>query len=246
MKNQILDFKNYVLHVKPQELKGDTAILLLHGFPSESFNGTDQEKNEDLLRYLSETTGLEAYLHHYNGLGKSNKGNFSFIDSINDSLELTKLILLKHKNLILIGHSWGGWVAMNCINNLSRSIKKLILLSPLNAIPNTESLESIMESIKKDFPYLTQDKPVSEFVKDLEKVNITHNPRQCINNIDSDSKIYIIQANDDQEVPRQTTDEFQNLFGLNCTYDVMDTDHSFIKNRFEMFNKCRNFIINNA
>jgi len=242
MKKQILDFKNYVLHLVPSEQRKGTAVLLFHGFPSESLNGTDQEKNEDLLKHISESTGYEAYLHHYSGLGKSIKGVFSFSDSINDSKELLKLILSKHKYIILIGHSWGGWVAMNCIRNSNRNIKQLILLSPLNELPYSEILKTVMKDIRNNFPHIMQNKSEADFVNELEELNKTHNPRRCVDHIDPKSRVLILQANEDQEVPQQSTMEFYKLFGENCTYEIMDTDHSFTRNRNDMINKCISFI----
>ncbi|MCM2351127.1 MAG: alpha/beta hydrolase [Bacteriovoracaceae bacterium] len=244
MNRTIANFRNYVFELIPNEDKNsETAILMFHGFPSESHNGTTQEKNVDLLKALSNATKLDSYLHHYNGLGENKDGNFSFNGSIQDSFELANLLLEKYSKLILVAHSWGGVVAVNCLNKLHSKISNMILLSPLNELPDSTTLEFVLTEITKDVPFLLKNRSISDYINDFDQIRNNFNPRELIGKTFYKGDVLILQAEHDNEVPKESTNEFINLFNGNLSYEILDTDHSFTKNRELMLNKCISNII---
>ncbi len=108
---------------KFEDEKNDKALLIFPGFPA------GKNKNE----YLAETLvkcGINVYIVHYRGIGDS-KGIFTFSKSLNDSEKVLKFIFEKYATVNILGHSWGGYLSLNLIENYRHKIDKFALLSPL-------------------------------------------------------------------------------------------------------------------
>lgn len=240
---EIFHFKNYVLKFSPPKTREETAILMLHGFPSESFNETKFEKNRDVAAILSKFYGCDSYLHHYDGLGRNKNGTFNFVDSINDSKLLMSILLQKYKELILIGHSWGGAVAINCFKDFHQQISKMILLSPFNIIPDPLILKPILQEAIKECPYILKTKSVEDLIQELNHVKHHLNPREVIQEINYQGDVLVLQARDDKEVSMESTTEFTTLFRGKIKYEILDSDHSFTYNRDSMLQKCKQHLL---
>lgn len=235
------NFKNHVWKLSPEGAEGAEALLLLHGFPSEAFNSTPQEKNQDLGIYLATNLKKDAYIHHYNGLGKNKNGDFNFIESIQDTFELIDLLLTQYQSLIIIGHSWGGMVGLNCFIGRSHKISQMILLSPFSRIPDSTTLKPVLEHLCKDFPYLLKAKTINDFLFELNHLK-DKNIVDAISKTTYQTKIKIFQATDDEEVPLTDTYELVKAFKNDISFELIKTDHSFTINRDLLFTKCLNQI----
>lgn len=109
--------------------KHPTAILL-HGFPG-------YEENLDLAQGLRRI-GLNVLTFHYRGCWSS-QGNYSFTNCLEDVTSAIDFITDKKNieqfnididNLLLIGHSVGGFLALsNCMDN---RIKMSVAISPFD------------------------------------------------------------------------------------------------------------------
>lgn len=214
--------------------KNDQVCLFLHGFPALPAEGFEScEKGKDIAQKVANELGLDSYVIHYQGLGKSS-GPFSFLGSIKDSIAFAKNLITEksYKKINLIGHSWGGLIAVNIFKELKDSCGKMILLSPFNKIPDQEPLVELLKEISADasIDYLAGS--IENAAKEIDLVKQDYNPRLIAKELPFLSdRIYVIQSKDDDEVPVESIREFVNLFNKEVVYTEIDSDHKFLKNR---------------
>ncbi len=129
----------YVSYLKPvQGVDSYKAVLLLHGFPGWG------NKNFDVAERLA-LVGYHCFLPHYVGLGHSS-GVFTFEESLNSITRLIDNIQnrLGFSQISCVGHSWGGFVALNIADRITQ---KLLWLSPLVILPEKEKLQMIIADL---------------------------------------------------------------------------------------------------
>lgn len=236
--NQLTLVGNHTLLFRGGGARSANACLMLHGFPAATPPSPQVEKNQDIAARIANSLRMDVYLNHYRGLGKS-EGRFSFRRSIEDSLKLAQLLLDKHKyrSLNILGHSWGGFVAMNVAHRLNAFGGKMILLSPLNLIPPEPVLKQVLatvcEGVSIDFESGGIDGAVSELLSIAEDSN----PRTIAPALNwTTGPITIIQALNDDEVSVESTRKFVNLFPHGVKYIEFDSDHKFSINREHLIN----------
>lgn len=238
MKEEILNFKNYTLKLHRNSLNR-RAVILFHGFPAETFLDAEKEKNRDLGNYLAQNLDIDVYITHYAGLGRNKDKEFNFISSITDSISLIEDLKSKYSRLDVVGHSWGGLVAINCISELGiRS--KVLLMSPFNLIPSNEVLTLILSSLMVEVPFLFKNKTISDYLKELELIRENFCPQILSKITTFKNEILILQAEQDEEVPAETTMELQKNLP-NSKLEIMETDHRFWKNREALFERAKEF-----
>lgn len=208
--------------------KSERVILIFHGFPS------SQNKNEHIAEYLTQQLKADVFIFHYEGLGQS-QGLFSFENSIQDAISYYKMVKAQgYRSVSLIGHSWGGLVALNLITTIESALlpNQLILLSPLNNIPVGDALMGLVDSLyagsKESFK---QSKET--MAQQISVVASHYNPRHKIEELKSlKMPIHIIQASDDDKVHPQSTASFVDLIDSNhVQFEFLDTDHRFQTNQ---------------
>jgi pimeloyl-ACP methyl ester carboxylesterase len=202
----------------------ESAVIFLHGFPA------DSGKNEDVAKHLTETFKVDCFVFHYKGLGKSN-GLFSFTSSIADSLKITKKIKLEigYRRLFVIGHSWGGLVALNIMREFQRNIDKCILLAPFCLLPDeinaSQMIQDFIDAKREhniNYDFITM---YTDFLKIREKSS----PFEFASTID-EKKLSIIQGTDDiVSLPEGYLRLIKSFNKLPLSIQVQD-DHWF-KNR---------------
>ena len=231
------NFKNYTLKISANPIPSKVAIIHFHGFPGEKNNGSQIEKNIDLAKHLCLTNNLDSFVPHYNGLGENIESAFSFVQSIEDSVDLCEKILLSYESIILIGHSWGGLVAINCFRLHCKKIAKMILMSPFTFFPEEGVLGPIIENLLVEVPPISQKKPLHEYMSELNKVKKCYGPSLVNKNL-LDGRVLVLQAKKDLDIPAFLTESFIANNTSNCNYFEIDTDHSFTTNRQLLFEKC--------
>lgn len=213
--------------------KGKTldVCLMLHGFPAAVFSEPSFEKNHDIGLYVSRNTKMDVCLPHYEGLGKS-RGSFSFIKSIEDAIRIGhKLITVDgYRRIHLLGHSWGGFVAMSVLKALAGNVGKVVLLSPFTEVPDAGSLKCLLESICSNVDITFESGSIDDAVYELIQVGQCQSPN-AIAQVCTSNDIMIIQAKDDDEVPAQSTRRFVEMFKVRPQYVELDSDHRFMLNR---------------
>lgn len=209
------------------DVRTERANLFFHGFPA------FKNRHLDLAEETCWKTGQDSYIFHYAGLGKS-KGSFSFIDSILDAKAFVQDLIQKfsYESFNVMGHSWGGLVAMSVCIDLGAKLAQLLLLSPLNFIPDESKNEEVINFLCKRADIGYASKNMNEFIKELELIRKEFDPRELVKaRIWNQNQVHILQAKQDLDVPETTTREFAKLFYHEARYTELDVDHSFIINR---------------
>jgi len=226
----IFPFKNYV--EKIGNFNSDTAILMFHGFPAEPIKSLETEKNIDFGKFMSKNLEIDVFIHHYSGLGRSVEKIFSFNSSVIDSIELYDELKKIYKNVWVIGHSWGGFVALNLCQ--MRSVDRLFLQSPFWKIPSREILSPVLESLFSIIPYVKRERPIDYFLNEFyefEKLDIL--------NLKA-NEILILHPESDDEVPFSGSVELQKM-NTKIKLKSIDTDHGFWLNRELLFEEAKIF-----
>lgn len=145
MRKKIINipFKDYKTHTAIHgELTEDSIpLIILHGGPGGSMYAYEP------LFELSSITPVIAYNQLGSAYSKVPKGNFDLytIDTFMDELD-NLVSYLKIKQFYLLGHSWGGMLALlYATRRDTKKIKKLILFStlPSTSLWNSEHLKMI-------------------------------------------------------------------------------------------------------
>ncbi|EKD51334.1 MAG: hypothetical protein ACD_62C00281G0005 [uncultured bacterium] len=227
---------NYTVKFSGANSPSPEACLFLHGFPAASREFPMQEKNQDIAAAIAQHLGMDSFVTHYRGLGLS-KGRFSFIDSIEESCVVASTLVrtFDYRKVHLVGHSWGGVVALNVFERLASRQGNLILLSPFTVFPDRATLKQVLISLCAsetiDFKYANMDLIVEE----LGKVEEKYNPQQLASRIiEAGGKVLLIQAIHDDEVPASVNRAFCSRFPTGIEYAEIDTDHKFSRNRDQL------------
>ena len=206
------------------------AVLFLHGFPAEQGN-----KNIDLAESLRDQFGIDAYLIHYHGLGKSPVGQFTFLRSIQDALAYAQMLIKTHgyERLHLVGHSWGGLVALNVFHGILAQAGCLVLLAPFTQIAPVAGLSQLAQYFLRSHPHIFPDGNHEALMKDLGEIFENHNPLAITPSlISAADRILIVHALEDDLIPREMQLSLIGSFGpARPHYTELNTDHRFFRNR---------------
>lgn len=105
------------------------TLLLLHGYPG-------NERNLDLAQVVR-AQGWNVIYFDYSGSWGS-QGRFSFVNCVEDVVNVVKFcnqyqdsLKIDTANIVLFGHSMGGWVSLQAAQRISQ-VKKVFALSTWN------------------------------------------------------------------------------------------------------------------
>lgn len=122
------DEEDEVFFIKSKSPNSNGTIVFIHGFSSSYFLHDVFAKNNDFVDhdYLSINLGG----HEFN---QSESKSLKEYDVEHYVKQLQKVIEQKHLyNMILIGHSMGGGIALFLANKLGPRVKGMILVDPIN------------------------------------------------------------------------------------------------------------------
>lgn len=146
----------------------DTKLLLLHGGP-----GATHEYFEAFDSYLP-AAGIEYYYYDQLGSAYSDQPDAAELwdlDRFVDEVEQVRQALgLNRTNFFLLGHSWGGILAIEYALHHQRNLKGLVISNMMASVPayNAYAETVLMPAIDAD--------ALAE-VKSLEAAGDTNNPR---------------------------------------------------------------------
>ena len=213
--------------------------LFLHGFPAES------GKNEDLAAEVAGSLHQDVYLLHYRGLGNA-LGSFSFAGSIREALAVARTLLDRYpeRNLNLVGHSWGGLVALNLLTEVSEArIHRVFLMAPLTFLPPPE-LHGILAAGYVDRER-RRGRSVDEgaLAQDFETVRRDHAPVDLIPRLGAVCKrTKIVQGIEDTIVPSSATRAFVARCVPAPFYEEFTESHWFA-DRSRIRRLCREWLV---
>lgn len=208
---------------------------MFHGFPAEPVTDTNFEKNMDIGLQINRM-GHQVYLIHYEGLGKNRSGTFTFSSSLDEAVEILKNVLESNESVILLGHSWGGYLALILNILFPERIKKTVTLSPFCFLPESSKLEALLNELCKQVPYVLKEGQTSHDLT-LDLLNIDQhffsNKQEKLAQIKNFS---ILHAIEDDEIPLESSKAIREI-NPKINLIECDTNHSFLKNRNQQIEK---------
>jgi pimeloyl-ACP methyl ester carboxylesterase len=230
MISRITEYPGYLIRLR-EDAPSERAILFLHGFPA--LRGV---KNLDIADYINRQFNEDVYLLHYKGLGES-VGSFKFTDSLAEASRVIDLICheKKHKELCLVGHSWGGLVALNMAQQHPDKVQSIVLLSPFCDVKKSDALyDWFVTGVKTELKHIFGEQSEEDIAEDFETIIAHHLPRIVAPKLPSHTRVSIIQAGQDEVTPVATMKAVLPLFVKPPAYIELDQDHSFTQSRKEL------------
>jgi esterase/lipase len=227
----------YVLKFHNKKSKfTNNAFCLLHGFPAYV------QKNYDIAENLCKM-GFTVYVFHYSGLGLS-KGKFYFKKSFEDTITLINFIEKeKYTTFSLVGHSWGGYVALNSFKFINKK-GKLILLAPFSKL-TSEIVPSLANVLITNPAYRTElsHYNYNTLVDELRGISRSNNVYENVKNI-SGSNVLLLHGTKDEEVPIEDSALLSKQFAPQPAYHVLEENHSFGNRRPELISLINSWVKN--
>ena len=222
-------------------LQKHPTLLLLHGYPG-------NERNLDIAQVVR-SRGWNVIYFDYRGSWGS-QGKFSFKNCVEDVLNVVSFcnkyqdsLKIDTSNIVLFGHSMGGWVCLKALQELP-TIKKGFVLSTWDIAKDFKNVsnEKEMLSIANNPNIAGKYFVLNTSLKDLytpvlqEKTyfNLLNDAKSL-----GDKQIIMI---DEHEKNSQLAEKIKESNKLYFDYSVWQTDHSFTNKRASLINKVLAFI----
>lgn len=220
-------------------LQKHPTLLLLHGYPG-------NERNLDLAQIVR-AHGWNVIYFDYRGSWGS-EGKFSFKNCVDDVVNVVAFckkyqdsLKIDTSNIVLFGHSMGGWVCLKALQQLP-AIKKGFALSTWNigndykhVLTEKEMLHMANDaggkyfvlntSLKDLFTPVIQNKTYFDLIDDGKSL--------------ADKQIVMLDEHRNNE---QLADAIKSTNKSYFTYEVWQTDHPFTNKRVSLINKVLEFL----
>jgi pimeloyl-ACP methyl ester carboxylesterase len=214
------------------------TLLLLHGYPG-------NERNLDLAQVVR-AHGWNVIYFNYRGAWGSG-GNFSFKNCIDDVVNVVSFckkyqdsLKIDTSNIVLFGHSMGGWVCLKALQQLP-GIKKGFALSTWNigeGFKNVSTEQEMLRRANYAGSYFVLNTSLKDLFTPVVKDNAYFNLGNDGNALANKQIIML----DEHPGNKQLADIFKNLNKSYFNYDVWQTDHSFTNKRASLINKVLGFL----
>lgn len=222
-------------------LQKHPTLLLLHGYPG-------NERNLDIAQVVR-SRGWNVIYFDYRGSWGS-QGKFSFKNCVEDVVNVVSFcnkyqdsLKIDTSNIVLFGHSMGGWVCLKALQELP-TIKKGFVLSTWDIAKDFKNVsnEKEMLSIANDpniagkyFVLNTSLKDLyTPVLQDKTYFNLLNDAKSL-----SDKQIIMI---DEHEKNSQLAEKIKESNKSYFDYSVWQTDHSFTNKRASLINKVLAFL----
>lgn len=214
------------------------TLLLLHGYPG-------NERNLDLAQVVR-AHGWNVIYFNYRGAWGSG-GNFSFKNCVEDVVNVVSFckkyqdsLKIDTSNIVLFGHSMGGWVCLKALQQLP-NIKKGFALSTWNigeGFKNASTEEQMLRLANMAGQYFVLNTSIKELF-----TPVMHNPAYFNLSDDGNSLAnkQIIMLDEHHE-NKKLAEAIKNLNRSYFNYSVWQTDHSFTNKRISLINKVLEFL----
>lgn len=222
-------------------LQKHPTLLLMHGYPG-------NERNLDIAQVVR-SRGWNVIYFDYRGSWGS-QGKFSFKNCVEDVVNVVSFcnkyqdsLKIDTSNIVLFGHSMGGWVCLKALQELP-TIKKGFVLSTWDIAKDFKNVsnEKEMLSIANDPNIAGKYFVLNTSLKDLYKpvlqnktyFNLLYDAKSL-----SDKQIIMI---DEHEKNSQLAEKIKESNKSYFDYSVWQTDHSFTNKRASLINKVLAFL----
>jgi len=222
-------------------LQKHPTLLLLHGYPG-------NERNLDIAQVVR-SRGWNVIYFDYRGSWGS-QGKFSFKNCVEDIVNVVAFcnkyqdsLKIDTSNIVLFGHSMGGWVCLKALQELP-TIKKGFALSTWNIGNDYKNVSTEKEMLRlandpnsgrKYFVLNTSLKDLyTPVLQDQTYFNLLNDAKSL-----ADKQIIMI---DEHEKNSQLAEKIKESNKSFFEYAVWQTDHSFTNKRASLINKVLAFI----
>lgn len=221
--------------------KKHPTLLLLHGY-------SGNERNLDIAQVVR-AHGWNVIYFDYRGSWGS-QGKFSFKNCVQDVVNVVSFcnkyqdsLKIDTSNIVLFGHSMGGWVCLKLLQQLPQ-IKKGFALSTWDIagefknVKNRNEMLEIVNSPDFGSKYFvlnaTKDKIFTSVIKEPAYFNLINDAPGLAN-----KQIIMI---DEHSKNKQIAEAIQKSNQAFFEYQVWQTDHSFTNKRVSLINKIVAFL----
>jgi pimeloyl-ACP methyl ester carboxylesterase len=222
-------------------LQKHPTLLLLHGYPG-------NERNLDIAQIVR-SHGWNVIYFDYRGSWGS-QGKFSFKNSVEDVVNVVAFcnkyqdsLKIDTSNIVLFGHSMGGWVVLKALQELP-TIKKGFALSTWNIGDYYKNVSTEKEMLRlandpngvgKYFVLNTSLKDLyTPVLQDQTYFNLLNDAKSL-----ADKKIIMI---DEHEKNSQLAAKMKESNKSYFDYSVWQTDHVFTNKRISLIKKIITFL----
>lgn len=221
--------------------KKHPTLLMLHGYPG-------NERNLDIAQVVR-AHGWNVIYFDYRGSWGS-QGKFSFNNCIEDVVNVIAFckkfqdsLKIDPSNIVLFGHSMGGWICLKSLQRLPE-IKKGFALSTWD-IPqqykralNKKEIDDLSRGLEFDSKYFVLNTTAKELFdpvfKQPESYNLSNDASALANK-------QIIMLDEDAR-NKQIAESLKTTNKMYFDYQVWQTDHSFTNKRISLMNKVIAFL----
>lgn len=221
---------------RPNGNEKHPTLILLHGFPG-------NERNLDLAQVVR-AHGWNVIYFNYRGSWGS-QGKFSFKNCVEDVSNVVSFcnkyqdsLKIDTANIVLFGHSMGGWVCLKALEQLPQ-IKKGFALSTWNIyadLKNIQNEKQLIELTKNPgiFPnYFVLNSTSLDILlpafNEISYFKLATNSKYL-----TDKQIIIL---DEHVRNKEIADSMEKMQLSFFNYQVWDTDHGFTNKRVSLMNK---------
>ncbi|MGQ9542637.1 MAG: alpha/beta hydrolase [Candidatus Bathyarchaeia archaeon] len=220
----------------PANVEKPSSVLILHGFPG-------IEKNYDLAYALCQN-GLASMIFHYRGCWGSG-GTYSFLGCLDDAVkameELTRREDVCGDNVAVVGHSFGGLVAIH-LSAHTKKARATVAISPLANIEENLPIQSRKLIFRRGIPFvkgLTMRRAMTEF----DTIARSHDPITYVNEVSPSPILFIHGSDDDIVPPKCSLDLFRKAGEPKDLLIVRGVDHIFAGRRRAVINRIVRWIL---
>lgn len=217
------------------------TLLLLHGYPG-------NERNLDIAQVVRSHGWNVIYFDYRGSWGSQEK--FSFRNCVEDVVNVVAFckkyrdsLKIDTSNIVLFGHSMGGWVCLKALQQLP-TVKKGFALSAWNIGDDYKNASTEKEMLRlandpntggKYFVLNTSLKDLyTPVVQNLTFFNLVNDGKAL-----ADKQIIML---DEHNGNKPVADAIKNANKSYFDYEVWQTDHTFTNKRVSLINKVLTFL----
>ena len=217
------------------------TLLMLHGYPG-------NERNLDVARVM-QSIGWNAIYFDYRGSWGS-PGKFSFAHCVEDVINVVKFcnqyqdsLRIDTSNIVLFGHSMGGWVCLKSIQAIPQ-IKKGFALSTWNIhddykrVLNKKELADLEGNPQAATKYFVLNASLDEIFGPVLKTPDYFDLAKDAGRL-ADKQLVML---DEHHRNEKLATSIKAAHSASFKYEVWDTDHPFTNKRVSLFNELIQFI----
>ncbi|MES1221234.1 MAG: alpha/beta fold hydrolase [Bacteroidota bacterium] len=214
------------------------TLLLLHGYPG-------NERNLDLAQVVR-SRGWNVIYFDYRGSWAS-QGKFSFKNCVEDVVNVVSFckknansLLIDTSNIVLFGHSMGGWVCLKALQQLP-TVKKGFALSTWDIYGELKGIkteEQLIARAKQGGEYFVLNSSIKEIFDPVYKNPAYFNLSNGAKALAGKKIIMLDEHDQNKKIAEDIKSANQSYFD----YQVWQTDHPFTNKRVAVIKMVLEFL----